>query len=220
MKQEQQIKNYGFLIYAIERIFAFFLWITPGTWFLSTRAKSQKELENDPNPKKTAMKRARKTDLYIVSWFVIILVCGFLSAIPCTFTKLLSSILPLYRVFDIFVVAVNITLLDRLRLRQPVKYISSIERNLILGLWNFIELFLCFSIVYAARMDLLKNSNNLFDAFYFSVITQLTIGYGDLVPIGHLKFIAMIQGMVSLVYGLLILGRFVSLLPDIRCGEK
>ena len=43
------------------------------------------------------------------------------------------------------------------------------------------------------------------DAVYFSFITWTTVGYGDLTPIGYGKFLAAIEGFISLIFmGLLI----------------
>jgi Ion channel len=47
-------------------------------------------------------------------------------------------------------------------------------------------------------------------AFYFSVITQLTIGYGDVCATGWLRIIAAGQGLIGALFVVAVLGRAVS----------
>ena len=217
MKQQQNVRKYGVLIYATERLFAFLLQMSPSTWFLSTRANSQIAFQSDKQKAKvSAWLRANRIEIYVLIWLALLISCVLLAFISCNFIRILVTFLSLYRVFDIVVAAVNITLLDRLRLGRGIHYVSSVERSLILSLWNFLEIILCFGIVYSASIDYLESSKGIFDAYYFSVITQLTIGYGDLLPRSHLKLVSMTQGLIGLLFALLVLGRFVSLLPRIK----
>ncbi|MHC4642034.1 MAG: potassium channel family protein [Planctomycetota bacterium] len=217
MKQQQNVRKYGVLIYATERLFSFLLQLSPSTWFLSTRANSQIAFDNDKQKaEKIAWLRANRIEIYVLIWFALLISCVLLAFIPYDSIHILVTFLSLYRVFDIVVAAVNITLLDRLRLGRDIHYVSSVERSLILSLWNFLEIILCFGIVYSASIVYLEGSKSFFDAYYFSVITQLTIGYGDLFPRGYLKLVSMIQGLIGLLFALLVLGRFVSLLPRIE----
>jgi hypothetical protein len=62
----------------------------------------------------------------------------------------------------------------------------------------------------------LAGATERFDALYFSMITQLTIGYGDIRPLHAARWIASLQGLVGFGFTLLIIGRFVSLIPPVR----
>ena len=42
-------------------------------------------------------------------------------------------------------------------------------------------------------------SPNLFDAVYFSAVTFSTVGYGDMVPVGPIRFLAGTESLVGLV---------------------
>jgi hypothetical protein len=52
--------------------------------------------------------------------------------------------------------------------------------------------------------------------FYLSVITQLTIGYGDVYPTGWLRVVAAIQGLVGALFIILVIARLVASLRPIR----
>ena len=44
-------------------------------------------------------------------------------------------------------------------------------------------------------------------AFYFSIITQLTIGYGDVYATAWLRIIAAAQGLIGALFVIVVLGR-------------
>jgi Ion channel len=46
--------------------------------------------------------------------------------------------------------------------------------------------------------------------FYLSIITQLTIGYGDVYPTSWMRLVAAIQGLVGIVFVVLVFGRVIA----------
>ena len=84
-----------------------------------------------------------------------------------------------------------------------------------MGLVNLIRLAICFGAIYAHRLTDLDKAHSWKSAYYFSFITQLTIGYGDVSPLGPTRAIAVLQGMIGFFFGLVVLGRFISFLPRI-----
>lgn len=91
--------------------------------------------------------------------------------------------------------------------------VASFTRSIALALVNFVELCTCFGVIYAKDYERLSGAGQPLSAFYFSVITQLTIGYGDIHPTGYARVIAAIQGTVALVFIVLVFARIVQSLP-------
>jgi len=104
-------------------------------------------------------------------------------------------------------------------------HVASAVRVLTLTVINYGELWLCFSAIYAANLSLLKNASqpqiqvSPWDALYFSGTTQLTIGYGDILPVDFGRAIALIQGWVSVMFALLILSKIIGIIPSLREGN-
>lgn len=95
-----------------------------------------------------------------------------------TWALILACIL----IADLYVYLLSVIFLGRVGLYgQP----ASINRSVLLALINFIELAAAFSIVYLNLNALYYDDSvvtNWHQAVYFSVITAMTIGYGDVTP--------------------------------------
>jgi hypothetical protein len=111
----------------------------------------------------------------VVIWlFVELVVVGISCLCQLSFavSLLLAGALSL-RILEVLQVTVNATLFD------PDDVVSSSARMLVLAAFNFVELILCFGVVYATNYQMLMGAGRPVTGFYLSVITQLTIGYGD-----------------------------------------
>ena len=51
------------------------------------------------------------------------------------------------------------------------------------------------------------------DFTFFSFITQTTVGYGDLVPVGAVKSLAVLEAVIGAMYPPIMIGRLLTLLP-------
>jgi hypothetical protein len=79
-----------------------------------------------------------------------------------------------------------------------------------------------FRFFHAINSQHLKSADGAVGAltgFYFSFITQLTIGFGDVYPIGWLRIVAVIQGLTAALFVLLIFGAIVSSLRPLSVKE-
>ena len=111
-------------------------------------------------------------------------------------------------------IKVNVAVFDRLKRRD--NKVASFDRLVVLSFVNFLELCICFGLLYASDWHRLSGAGRSVTAFYFSAITQTTIGYGDVYPTGYLRIIAACQGIISLVFAALVFTRFVGTLPRIN----
>lgn len=127
------------------------------------------------------------------------------------------------RLLGILQMTVNLTLFDHLRIHTHKYWVESSVRNLILSMVNYAEMMAGFGILYAiliGRGGHFRGAESQLDGFYFSGITQLTIGYGDIAPIGAAKVLTLFHGLAGLLFTLFILSRFITLLPEIDAELK
>ncbi|WP_082476519.1 ion channel [Methylobacterium sp. Leaf99] len=69
--------------------------------------------------------------------------------------------------------------------------------------------------MYSSNLEHLLNAKHSIDGYYFSAITQFTIGYGDILPIGFLKILVVFQSFISTIFVIIIFARVLSLFSPI-----
>jgi len=216
----EDLKKYSPFTYFWERVFFGLQYLSPANLFFRTRVDTQKEFNDTGNSEGITVKRGRRIEAYVMIWAVLLIACAVVGPQTSGCLRCLCIFLPSFRVFEILQLAINMNIFDRIRLGERKHYVSGVTRTLVLSLWNFLELILCFSIIYSVMLKYIKNAETVCDAYYFSVITQLTIGYGDLSPLGPLRFVAPFQGVVGFLFGLFVLTRFIAFLPQINTIQE
>jgi len=68
-------------------------------------------------------------------------------------------------------------------------------------------------VIYALNYHSLYGAGRPITAFYFTIITQLTIGYGDVYPTGWLRVVAAVQGLTAAVFVISVFARAIAALP-------
>jgi hypothetical protein len=165
----------------------------------------------DPSP--------RDTELYVVSWFVFGLV---ISIAICLFYRSVSAVHWLAYPLEALIYLLALLRVAEIIVRTtPINFsnVISRQRSLVLVAINYVELMVWFGLIYALNYQCLVDQSLGGDrsapagpitAFYFSIVTQLTIGYGDVYAKGWLRTIAALQGLVGALFVIVVLGRAVS----------
>lgn len=128
------------------------------------------------------------------------------------------------RVFDIVQANANMHVFDGVRVKTS-HHVASLLRSTLISVWNYLELVGWFSLFYLSVGGLEGDNKdhvlNAFDTLYFSTITQLTIGFGDLKPAGAAaRILTMTQGLLGTMFLIFAIGRFASLLPKVEEPER
>lgn len=95
------------------------------------------------------------------------------------------------------------------------------RRIVILVLHNYLEIVLWFATIYTTYRDLFGASGRALSsavgAFYYSMVTMSTVGYGEITPAtDSARIIVAIHLIVGVFMSVVILARFVSYLPTPR----
>jgi len=217
----KSIRERSPLTFAIERVFFILQFTSPANLAFGTRQDAHEKPQNKEQMREIIRWRGKRMDCYILSWAIILIAAAFLAPFAGSHYAIavFCIVAPFFRVFEIMQTTVNIILFDHLRISKEHS-MSAITRTLVLCLWNYLEIVFSFGIVYCVLFDHIAHATQPLHGFYFSAISQLTIGYGDMCPCGPLKIIAPIQGIVGFIFAVLVIARFVTSMPEISSLQK
>lgn len=208
-----ELRQYSLITWALERAFYGLQRLSVATWLLGTRIDAQKLFAEGADKERITKRRGRLIEVYVLAWIVCEAAMVLLSDTSSRTLGITLSVVAGYRLSDILQASINLNVFDRLRVSAPQLYVASLARTAILSVWNFFECVVCFGIIYACNRCLLKGSADTLDAYYFSMVTQLTIGYGDVTPSGNLRWLGMAQGAMGFILAIFAISRVISFLP-------
>lgn len=212
------LKKASPLTYALERLFRGLQFLSPANLLWGTRVESQSQIDNACYQQASciAVRRSRNIELYIAIWLIVesasIVVAPLLSGWP----RLAFIVVVWVRIAEIAQGAINMAVFDSLRRGEKLHHVASLTRVLVLSVWNYLELILCFGMIYAASFSSLCGAKTALDPYYFSVVTQLTVGYGDIRPVSWLKVVVMVQVLLGFLFTLIVLSRLIALMPRFK----
>ena len=210
----QTLREYSIITWFFERLFWLLHQLSPSRLVRRSRVAHVSSQASLDDPHGSTVRRARRVEGYIIAWFVIELSLLGAAAMDVGWPMWIPRLLAVIRILDIFQSAVNMSVFDQLRTDEHL-VISSAVRTLVLSFLNYVELGVCFGLLYATLGESLIGSAGWMDDLYFSAVTQLTIGYGDIRPVGWARFVSVLQGLISVAFTVLMLGRIVGVLPRI-----
>jgi Ion channel len=213
--RKKVIPEYGPITHLLERVFRGMQYASLAIILFGTASGHRGYFKGPSDSREFDIWRARHLDYYLSLWLLFEIATALLIALACVPAHcLILSMLFLiaYRMLDILQASVNINVFAQLR-DIPGNNILNATRALVLSIWTFVELALCFGVIYSSPISHLSGSAGWWDAYYFSIITQLTIGYGDIHPEGVTKLFASLQGLFGFILALVVIGRLVSILP-------
>jgi len=210
----QKLREYSIITWFFERLFWMLHQMSPSRLVRRSRVAHVSSQAFIDDPHGSTVRRSRRVEGYIITWFLVELLLVWTESIDLTWPAWILRTLVIVRILDIFQSSVNMSVFDQLRTSEQM-VISSAVRTLVLSFLNYIELAVCFGLLYGTLGDSLIGSSGYLDDLYFSAVTQLTIGYGDIRPVGWARLVSVLQGAISIAFTVLMLGRIVGVLPRI-----
>jgi hypothetical protein len=96
----------------------------------------------------------------------------------------------------------------------------SYRRNILMLFLNYMEISLCFAVIYAGLGLLGNQPSGILDYIYFSIVTSTTIGFGDFHPVTSLgKMLVCTQAIVIVAFIVLFLNFFGSKVETLHQEE-
>lgn len=216
-------KEYGIITPSVMFLFRLLQFLPFQVFYGNKTDHYHKVLKDKTNEEKKniAKKRAVFMEKVIVVYMCIEITMPFIyeNYLHVNWFKYLISTVLILRLIDIIQVNVNMILFDSLR-TDGFNRITKYTRAIILIIWNYFELILIFGFFYLSNHELLKGFTSWTDSYYFSTITQLTIGYGDLSPVGKIRFVTAFQGFIGTMFLAFIISKIISLVPELKEIDK
>jgi len=155
------------------------------------------------------------------------------------FYVLFKTILPLIFLFTGYYHHLSAVIISCYLLIETIVYVSSLifvsdmfvrprsyRRNILMLFLNYMEISLCFAVIYAG-LNLLgdhipgDHSYAVIDYIYFSIVTSTTIGYGDIHPITAVgKMMVCIQAVMVVAFIVLFLNFFGSKVETLQNDDE
>lgn len=197
----------SFIVEFWSRVFNGLRWVSP---FQLIRALSSRTRKN-----------YGFVDIWVLGNFVFSLVC--LTALSAPYLRWWEIVILFYagiRIFEVVIYQINVLLFDEYRAKKASKEyaVRGFRRVVLLLLHNYTEILFWFALFYRNFGFLFDSKNipldSLGGSLYFSVVTMSTLGYGDIIPKETAGlFLIFTQTSIGIFMALLILARFISLLP-------
>ncbi len=214
----ETLKQISPISYTFERFFHWGSRASLERLFGPSRVEIQENFHKATDRRHAARARGKRIETYLSVWILIEFATISFGTLCLnrwvTYMFIVASIL---RIADIIQITGNHSLFDRLKFSWHHYYIENTVRTILLSLINYVELIVCFGYLYCIigrNKHFLHFKDSPFDGYYFSGSTQLTIGYGDIIPSGPVKYLALFQAFIGFLFTILILGRYISLLPE------
>ncbi len=208
----EELRYFSPITYAMERLFFVLQYLSPANVLFRSRVYSQKQFVDADAKRRETIRRSRLIEAYVTTWFLVEIVSVLSMPYAACWMQTILVTLVAFRVFDIFQAAMNLNIFDRLRIGDRTHYVASLARTALFAVWNFFELWVCFGVMYTSDFAHLSRADPG-DGYYFSVVTQLTIGYGDVYPLGATRALAMCQALLGFVLGVFAISRIIAFLP-------
>jgi|GEM_PF-3493807 len=151
-------------------------------------------------------------DIYVLLWVIAltIFLC-FANQIAET-ARLIICVVVVYRILDILSTHFCILLIDSQKSNWAP---GSFNRSLLLILLNFYEIVVVYGFLYLSIGNIVNTQNEKLitpiSAFYFSLVTLTTLGFGDFVPKSDSsRFIVMLEVFTGIIFLLIVIPSIIS----------
>lgn len=170
----------------------------------------------------TIKESASFVDVWVLGNLLLsIILLSMCSAPNLLWWEILSICYGVIRVCEIGIYQINVLLFDEYRARKARKpyVVRDFRRLVLLLLHNYVEIIIWFALFYRNIDWAFETGGITLDSFLmalnFSFITMTSFGYSTIIPKEALSYIlTIIQSAIGLFMALLILARFISLLPE------
>ena len=224
-KTATSLDDYGYIAYLFERLFLGLEYaaVLQRLFGLKPRRQHHQDLIHaGPEESRDLLVRrnAKRVDSYVLTFVGLeglLLVWAGVSpqSFQWEFCRIVLIAICWYRIVDIVQNIINRLIFAPMRGLGQNRMASSV-RTLILTILAYFEATACFALLYFVwRGDLSGAGHGIGDCVYFSAITQLTIGYGDIVPAHGLRAVSVVQGVLGFFFAVILVARLISELPKI-----
>ncbi len=168
------------------------------------------------------------SDIYVMSWWVVIAVSLYFTAHGDIWVVYLFLIVCAYRYIEIMSVLLSILVRRFIKHTPRGQGWASGNRTLLLIVLNGLEIFALFAVFYISVQELWHPIKiykgpefGVLDSIYYSIVTGTTLGYGDILPIVWIsKLLSIIEVLTVFLVFVVVLAGVASGRPGIPDLEK